>query len=47
MNERKTVLLEIGDRTKGDEGSYPRDNLRATMGEDVMWRFVHKDGTSY
>ena len=46
-SDRKAVLLEIGDRTKGDEVSYPRDDLRAVMGEDGMWQFVHKDGTPY
>ena len=46
-SDRKAVLLEIGDRAKGDERSYPRDDLRAVMGEDGMWQFVHKDGTPY
>jgi len=41
------VYLEIGDRTKGDEGSYPDDDIRAAMGEDGRWRFTHKDGTLY
>ena len=46
-SDRMAVLLEIGDRTKGDEGRYPRDDLRAVMGEDGMWQFVHKDGTPF
>ena len=46
-SDRKAVLLEIGVGTKGDEGRYPRDDLRAVMGEDGMWQFVHKDGTPY
>lgn len=41
------VYLEIGDRTPGDEGSYPNDDLRAAMGDDGKWRFTHKDGRSY
>lgn len=48
MNEtREDVLyLEVGDRTPGDEGSYPDDDLRAAM-VDGNWRFVHKDGSPY
>ncbi len=44
---RDAVILEIGDRTKGDEGSYPLDDLKAVMGEDGRWQFVHEDGTPY
>jgi uncharacterized cupin superfamily protein len=40
------VYLEIGDRSPGDEGSYPDDDLRAGLVEG-KWRFVHKDGTPY
>jgi uncharacterized cupin superfamily protein len=40
------VYLEIGDRTPGDEGSYPDDDLQAQM-VDGKWRFVHKDGSPY
>ena len=45
--DRDAVILEVGDRTKGDEGSYPLDDLKAVMGEDGRWQFVHKDGTPY
>jgi uncharacterized cupin superfamily protein len=38
--------LEIGDRTPGDEGSYPDDNLKAMLVEG-KWKFLHKDGTPY
>ena len=41
------VYLEIGDRTEGDEGSYPRDDLRAVLGADGNWRYSHKDGRPY
>lgn len=41
------VYLEIGDRTPGDEGSYPRDDIQATLGPDGAWRFTRKDGTPY
>ena len=40
------VYLEIGDRTAGDEGHYPDDDLAALRMEDG-WRFAHKDGTPY
>jgi len=40
-------ILEVGDREAGDEGSYPNDDLAATMGGDGKWIFVHKDGTPY
>lgn len=40
------VYLEIGDRMPGDEGSYPDDDLVATM-VDAKWTFAHKDGRPY
>jgi uncharacterized cupin superfamily protein len=40
------VYLEIGDRTPGDEASYPDDDLGAVQVEG-KWRFVHKDGSPY
>jgi len=45
--DRDVVYLEIGDRTAGDEGSYPRDDLKASLGPDGKWRFTHKDGRPY
>ncbi len=42
----EVVYLEVGDRTPGDEGSYPDDDLKALL-VDGKWRFVHKDGTPY
>lgn len=41
------VVLEVGDRTPGDEGSYPKDDLQAALGTDGKWVFTHKDGTPY
>ncbi len=41
------VYIEIGDRTAGDEGTYPRDDLKAALGPDGQWRYTHKDGRSY
>jgi uncharacterized cupin superfamily protein len=40
------VYLEAGDRTPGDEGSYPDDDLKAKL-VDGRWTFVHKDGRPY
>ncbi|MFC4272386.1 cupin domain-containing protein [Sneathiella chungangensis] len=41
------LYLEVGDRTPGDEGSYPKDDLQAVLGPDGKWQFTHKDGTPY
>jgi len=40
------LYLEIGDRTPGDEGSYPDDDLKAMLAEG-KWKFVRKNGTPY
>jgi uncharacterized cupin superfamily protein len=45
--DRRVVYLEIGDRTPGDEGSYPADDLRAAQGPDGKWVYSHKDGRPY
>ena len=42
----EVVYLEVGDRTLGDEGSYPDDDLKALL-VDGKWKFVRKDGTPY
>src|SRR5437867_7426912 len=44
--DEEVVYLEVGDRTPGDEGSYPDDDLQALLVEG-KWRFTHKDGTPY
>lgn len=43
----EVLYLEIGDRTDGDEASYPRDDIEARLGADGKWIFSHKDGTPY
>ncbi len=43
--DRTVRYLEIGDRTQGDEASYPVDDLKAVMGADGKWAFTRKDGT--
>jgi len=45
--DHDVLLLEVGDRTPGDEGSYPRDDLQAALGADGQWVFAHKDGRPY
>ena len=45
--EQDVVYLEIGDRTPDDEGSYPRDDLKASLGSDGKWIYTHKDGRPY
>jgi uncharacterized cupin superfamily protein len=42
----EVLYLEVGDRTPGDEGSYPDDDLKARM-VDGKWKFAHKDDTPY
>lgn len=40
------LYLEVGDRTAGDEASYPDDDLVARE-VDGSWQFFHKDGRAY
>lgn len=40
------LFLEIGDRTPGDQISYPDDDLQANY-RDNGWVFAHKDGTPF
>lgn len=39
--------LEIGDREKGDEAEYPRDDIKASQNENGKWFFQLKDGSPY
>ena len=43
---KEVLYLEVGDRTPGDEASYPDDDLKAMLVEG-KWRFTRKDGTPY
>lgn len=45
--DAEVVYLEIGDRSAGDEASYPKDDLKAALGDDGRWIFAHKDGRPY
>jgi uncharacterized cupin superfamily protein len=42
----EVVYLEVGDRSAGDEVSYPDEDLKALFA-DGQWKFVRKDGSSY
>ena len=41
------VILEIGDRSRRDEVSYPVDDIQAVLGSEGTWRFTHKNGEAY
>ncbi|MGJ0392315.1 MAG: cupin domain-containing protein [Methylocystis sp.] len=41
------LYLEVGDRTVGDRGGYPADDLEARLSPDGRWQFFHKDGRPY
>jgi uncharacterized cupin superfamily protein len=45
-SDTAVVYLEIGDRTAGDEASYPDDDLIARESAGT-WIFLHKDGRPY
>ena len=41
------ALLVVGDRTAGDEISYPDIDMQAKLGADGKYRFTRKDGSSF
>jgi uncharacterized cupin superfamily protein len=45
--DRDVVYLEVGDRSAGDQVSYPSDDLDAVLGPDRKWLFTHKNGEPY
>ena len=45
-SSEEAVYLEVGDRTTGDEGTYPDDDLKAALSQG-KWVFTHKDGSPY
>jgi uncharacterized cupin superfamily protein len=45
-SDAPVTYLEVGDRTKGDEVSYPSDDLVGELGPQG-WVFRHKDGSPY
>jgi uncharacterized cupin superfamily protein len=48
LNETQddVVYIEVGDRTPGDEASYPDDDIKASL-VDGRWMFTHKNGDPY
>jgi len=40
------LYLEIGDRTPGEQASYPDDDIQAVQ-INGQWRFARKDGAPY
>jgi uncharacterized cupin superfamily protein len=46
LTQENVIYLEVGDRTQGDTGAYPDDDLKAVMIEG-KWHFTHKDGSPY
>jgi uncharacterized cupin superfamily protein len=45
--DKDVIYLEAGDRTPGDSGSYPDDDIVAALDTNNQWRFTHKDGKPY
>lgn len=41
------LLLVVGDRTAGDEATYPDIDMHGRMRPDGRYAFTHKDGTPY
>ncbi|MBV9250549.1 MAG: cupin domain-containing protein, partial [Acetobacteraceae bacterium] len=39
------VILEVGDRTSGEEIECPNDDVRAILEPNGGWRFAHIDGS--
>lgn len=46
-SDSDAVFLEIGDRTPGDEGAFPADNIKALLRPDGIWEFCQKDGRPF
>ena len=44
---KDVVYLEAGDRTPGDSGTYPDDDIVAALDQSGQWKFTRKDGTPY
>jgi uncharacterized cupin superfamily protein len=45
--DRDVIYLEVGDRTAGDAGNYPDDDIQAALDSSGKWVFSHKDGRPY
>lgn len=45
--DEDAVILEIGDRTPGDQAEYPNDDIQAISTGPASWRFTRKDGSEF
>ncbi len=43
--DEPVTYLEIGDRSPGESGGYPNDDLDGKLGSDGRWILTRKDGT--
>jgi len=46
-SDADVVLIEVGDRSTGDDVEYPDDDIKYTRNADGTGQFVHKDGTPF
>ncbi len=46
-SDAPVTFLEIGDRTPGDEVTYPHDDIAARLNKKGVWVFSRKNGKSY
>jgi uncharacterized cupin superfamily protein len=44
--QQDVTYLEVGDRTPGDEATYPDDDIKASLADGV-WVFTRKNGDPY
>src|SRR6266487_983346 len=47
VTDKDAAFLVVGDRTPGDEATYPDIDLELKAGPDGVKTFRHKDGTPY
>ena len=47
VSDRDATFLVVGDRSAGDEVTYPDLDLRLGIGTDGKRGFLHKDGVPY
>lgn len=47
LSDRDATFLVVGDRTPGDEGTYPDIDLAAGIGPEGRYVFTRKDGTPF
>ena len=46
-SDKDAIFLEVGDRSAGDEVTYPNDDLLATLGPERQWVFSRSNGMHY